>query len=168
MVDSLTQQLSIDNTSAATEQTEEAEASPFEKFDPLLHFGFTPEAQRANGEGVATRSRRSRRNKENKVEILSISFVKKYIQYAKGKPAPVLTKGAADHIVNAYATLRNEQAEGNQKRVRGIFFYTGDGTLNVIDRPRLSPRVPSRHSSVSPQPTPKRVCRLVFSKQTRW
>ena len=31
--------------------------------------------------------------------------------------APKLTKGAADYIVNVYATLRNEQAEDNQKRV---------------------------------------------------
>ncbi|EEB91791.1 hypothetical protein MPER_09796, partial [Moniliophthora perniciosa FA553] len=38
-----------------------------------------------------------------------------YIQYAKSKPAPVLTKGAADHIVQVYANLRNEDMEANQK-----------------------------------------------------
>lgn len=115
-VDSLTQQLAVENTATQTgTQTEEADASPFEKFDPLLHFGFTAEAQRAQAGAISGRTRRKK--KDNKVEILSIAFVKKYLQYAKSKPAPVLTKGAADHIVNVYASLRNEQAEGNQKRV---------------------------------------------------
>lgn len=45
-----------------------------------------------------------------------MAFVKKYIQYAKSKAAPVLTKGAADHIVQVYAGLRNEEMEGNKKR----------------------------------------------------
>jgi DNA replication licensing factor MCM3 len=48
---------------------------------------------------------------------LSIKFVKKYIQYSKNKPAPVLTKGAADHIVQVYANLRNEDMAANQKKV---------------------------------------------------
>ena len=82
VIDSLTQQLSVENTATQTNgQTEEADASPFEKFDPLLHFGFTDEAKRMQqGNGVATRTRRKK--KESKVEILSISFVKKYLQYA--------------------------------------------------------------------------------------
>ena len=133
VIDSLTQQLSVENTATQTNgQTEEADASPFEKFDPLLHFGFTDEAKRMQqGNGVATRTRRKK--KEGKVEILSISFVKKYLQYAKSKPAPVLTKGAADHIVNVYASLRNEQAEGNQKRVSAFshlwLFYNVDNVV---------------------------------------
>ena len=116
--DSLTQQLTVENTATqANGQAEEADASPFEKYDPLLHFGFTAEAQRLAAEAVSGRTRRKKKN--DKVEILSISFVKKYLQYAKSKPAPVLTKGAADHIVYVYSILRNEAAEGNQKRVRG-------------------------------------------------
>lgn len=124
--DSLTQQLSVENTATQTNsQTEDADASPFEKFDPLLHFGFTDEAKRMQqGDGVSTRTRRKK--KESKVEILSIAFVKKYLQYAKSKPSPVLTKGAADHIVNVYATLRNEQAEGNQKRVGVVISCSRD------------------------------------------
>ena len=120
VLDSLTQQLSVENPAeaqaAAPADADGADASPFEKFDPLLHFGFTEEARRAAG-GDAISGRTRRKKKAGKVEILSIAFVKKYLQYAKSKPAPVLTKGAADHIVNVYATLRNEQAEGNQKRV---------------------------------------------------
>ena len=107
VADSLTQQLSIDGP-AAQAPTDEAEQSPFEKYDPLLHFGID------SGNAVSSRTRRKKKQKE----ILSITFVKKYLQYAKSKDAPVLTKGAADFIVNVYATLRNEQAEDNQKRVR--------------------------------------------------
>lgn len=121
VADSLTQQLAIDNPAAASEEAEEGEVSPFEKFDPLLHFGFTASANSINDSSVAGRTRRARRQKEKKPEILSMAFVKKYLQYAKNKPSPVLTKGAADYIVNVYATLRNEQAELNQKRVSYLF-----------------------------------------------
>jgi len=104
MQDNLTQPLSVDgpNTNADSEATE---STVYEKFDPLLHMGFINK----NG-GRQTRSKSGKRK-----EILSMSFVKKYIQYAKSKPAPQLTKGAADHIVQVYATLRNEDMEGTKK-----------------------------------------------------
>ena len=87
-----------------------AETSPFEKYDPLLHVGFT-----------AAKSR-TRRGKQVKVEVLSISFIKKYIQYAKSRPVPVLTNGASNHIVNVYANLRNDdEGQTNRKKV-GLFF----------------------------------------------
>ena len=105
VADSLTQQLSIDGPAAQAAAADDAEPSPFEKFDPLLHFG------------VAGASSYNTRRRKKQLEILSIAFLKKYLQYAKSKPAPVLTKGAADFIVNVYATLRNEQAEDNKKRV---------------------------------------------------
>jgi DNA replication licensing factor MCM3 len=103
--DNLSQPLSVDGPNASTTDIEGADASPFEKYDPLLHINVTR---------VRTRSRKAA---EAKKEILTISFVKKYIQYAKSKPAPALTKGAADYIVQAYATLRNEEQEGNRKKV---------------------------------------------------
>jgi DNA replication licensing factor MCM3 len=59
----------------------------------------------------------SRRSKKNKMEVLSLTFVKKYIQYAKARPAPVLTKGAADWIVNVYSGLRNDEVDANNRRV---------------------------------------------------
>jgi len=108
MHDNLSQPLSIDGPSTASGSSEDPETSPFEKYDPLLHIGFV---------GAKTRTRRGT---EKKKEILSIAFVKKYIQYAKSKPAPALTKGAADHIVQLYATLRNEEQEGNRKKVSDI------------------------------------------------
>jgi DNA replication licensing factor MCM3 len=61
---------------------------------------------------------KTRSAKPKKKEILSIPFVKKYIQYAKSKPVPILSKGAADHIVEVYASLRNEGMEGNKKKVQ--------------------------------------------------
>jgi DNA replication licensing factor MCM3 len=64
-----------------------------------------------------------------KKEVLSIAFVKKYIQYAKARPAPVLTKGAADWIVSVYARLRNEDSEENGKRVRSWNF--GSSRANI-------------------------------------
>lgn len=113
IVDSLTQALSVEGPSQAADGEEEGEPSPFEKFDPLIHFGIIDDE-----DTVATNTRSRRRQKERQKEVLSIKFVKKYIQYAKSKDPPVLTKGAADYIVNVYATLRNEHLENNQKRVR--------------------------------------------------
>ena len=73
VADSLTQQLAVENTAAQSNgPTEDADASPFEKYDPLLHFGFTAEAQRIQSDAVATRTRRKK--KSDKVEILSIAF----------------------------------------------------------------------------------------------
>lgn len=60
----------------------------------------------------------SGRGANKKKEVLSIAFVKKYIQYAKSRIHPVLTKGAADWIVNVYSSLRNDDMAANQKRVR--------------------------------------------------
>jgi DNA replication licensing factor MCM3 len=107
--DNLSQPLSVDGPGANIDP-EAVDTSPFEKYDPLLHMAA---AANQNAHGRATRS-----NRPKKVEILSIAFVKKYIQYAKSKAAPVLTKGAADHIVEVYANLRNEGMEGNKKKVR--------------------------------------------------
>lgn len=152
--DTLSQPLSIDGPATTLGAGEEGEASPFEKYDPLLHVG------------VVGAKSSTRRGKEVQKEVLSVAFVKKYIQYAKSKPAPVLTKGAADHIVRLYAELRNEGQEGNQKRVRLIFIFI---SLLVhagrADRPHPLHRLPrsrlvrSRRSSVSRQRTQKRGCR---------
>ncbi len=82
------------------------ETPVFEKYNPLLHGGV-----------VSSFGSKSNKRKE----VLSIAFVKKYIQYAKSRIHPVLTKGAADWIVNVYASLRNDDLAANQKRVsRGI------------------------------------------------
>jgi DNA replication licensing factor MCM3 len=91
--DSLTQSLTMENPS---DDTTETALTVFEKFDPLLHGGISGK----------------------KREILSIVFIKKYIQYAKARSPPVLTKGAADWITNLYSNLRNdEDIDPNQRKV---------------------------------------------------
>ncbi|KAH7104733.1 MCM-domain-containing protein [Auriculariales sp. MPI-PUGE-AT-0066] len=99
--DSLSQPLAIENPSAES-AAQNAVTAVWEKFDPLLHGGVV------HSSGRATRSKQ-------KKEVLSIAFVKKYIQYAKARPPPKLSVGAADHIVNAYATFRNEGEEGKKR-----------------------------------------------------
>jgi DNA replication licensing factor MCM3 len=101
--DTHSQPLSVENPASVNEATD---TSPFEKYDPLLHVGMTV------GKHPKTRAGRAR-----KVEVLSVAFIKKYIQYAKSKSAPVLTNGAADWIVGLYAKLRNEASEDNKKKV---------------------------------------------------
>jgi DNA replication licensing factor MCM3 len=105
--DNLSQLLSVENPVTSSNTNEAVETSPFEKYDPLLHVGMTA------GKHPKTRAGQAAK----KVEVLSVAFIKKYIQYAKSKPAPVLTNGAADWIVGLYAELRNEAAEDNKKKV---------------------------------------------------
>ena len=75
--------------------------SVYEQFNIMLHAGVTVTTSRGSG---------------RKVEVLSIPFIKKYIQYAKSRIKPVLTKGAADLIVATYSALRNDELEGNQRK----------------------------------------------------
>ncbi|EIW86470.1 ATP dependent DNA helicase [Coniophora puteana RWD-64-598 SS2] len=135
--DNLTQPLAIDGpgvaAAAAAADGDGADAGPFEKFDPLLHVGFTQPKSR------------TRRGRQTKVEVLSIAFVKKYIQYAKGRPAPALAKGAADYIVNVYANLRNEnEGQANQKRTAPLTARTLETLIRLSTahaKARLSNKV---------------------------
>jgi len=115
--DNLSQPLSVDGPGSNVDN-EAVDSTPFEKYDPLLHMG------------IQHQGRQTRSKKSKKIEILSIAFVKKYIQYAKSKTAPVLTKGAADHIVEVYANLRNEGMEGNKKKVQR---HRDSALLSVAD-----------------------------------
>ena len=108
--DTLSQPLSVDNPASSSTTNEAVDTSPFEKYDPLLHVGMTA--------GRHPKTRAGQAAAAKKIEVLSVAFIKKYIQYAKSKPAPVLTNGAADWIVGVYAELRNEGAEVNRKKVR--------------------------------------------------
>jgi DNA replication licensing factor MCM3 len=84
-----------------TEEEQSRTTEMWEKFNPLIHASQTV--------------RRSRRNRRNE-GILSVGFIKKYIQFAKGRKAPVLTKAAADKIVNTYTSLRNDELAANQRK----------------------------------------------------
>ncbi|KAF4623005.1 hypothetical protein D9613_001700 [Agrocybe pediades] len=130
--DNLSQPLSVDGPGTSLDG-EAVDTSPWEKYDPLLHLGIQ------NRPGRTTRS-----NKPKKMEILSITFVKKYIQYAKSRTAPVLTKGAADHIVEVYANLRNEGMEGNKKKTSPLTARTLETLIRLSTahaKARLSAKV---------------------------
>ncbi|CDO70223.1 hypothetical protein BN946_scf184942.g23 [Trametes cinnabarina] len=141
VADILSQQLSVDGPNVADEHADEGEPSPFEKYDPLLHVG------------IGQPRTSTRTGKQKKVEVLSIAFVKKYIQYAKSKPPPVLTKGAADHIVNVYATLRNEDLDGTRKkRTSPLTARTLETLIRLATahaKARLSPKVQRQDAKVA-------------------
>ena len=69
-----------------------AHQSIFQRFDPLLH---------------QSTSSRVRRNDQ---QVLSMPFLKKFIQFAK-RMEPVLTEGAAEMIGRLYADLRADQSK---------------------------------------------------------
>ncbi|KAH9178899.1 MCM2/3/5 family-domain-containing protein [Lactarius sanguifluus] len=140
--DTLSQPLSIENPASATVTNEVADTSPFEKYDPLLHVGMA-----AGRHHPKTRAAQAK-----KVEVLSVAFIKKYVQYAKSKPAPVLTKGAADWIVSLYAELRNEAAEDNKKKTSPLTARTLETLIRLATahaKARLSPKVEERDASAA-------------------
>ncbi|KAF2837287.1 MCM-domain-containing protein [Patellaria atrata CBS 101060] len=109
----------------------------YEKFNVMLHAGVT-----------VTVGRGARR----RVEVLSIPFIKKYIQYAKSRIKPVLTKGAADHIVTTYSALRNDELEGNQRRTSPMTARTLETLIRLATahaKARLSNRVEEKDAQVA-------------------
>ncbi|KAJ9093168.1 MCM DNA helicase complex subunit [Naganishia friedmannii] len=109
------------------------ETPVFEKYNPLLHGGVQ---QSSYG-----------RQTGKKKEVLSIAFVKKYIQYAKNRIHPVLTKGAADWIVSVYSALRNDDLAGNQKRTSPLTARTLETLIRLSTahaKARLSTKVDER------------------------
>ena len=106
----------------------------FEQYNPMLHTGVKP----------STTSRRGGRNVTKEVELLSMSFIKKYIQYAKMRCFPVLSKGAADHIVATYSALRNDELEGNQRKTAPMTARTLETLIRLATahaKGRISQRV---------------------------
>lgn len=100
----------------------------YEKFNQMLHAGVKPTG----------------RGKDKTVEVLSIPFIKKYIQYAKSRIKPVLTKGAADHIVATYSALRNDELTGNQRKTSPMTARTLETLIRLSTahaKARLSSRV---------------------------
>ncbi|KAL1970691.1 hypothetical protein VTN77DRAFT_4335 [Rasamsonia byssochlamydoides] len=100
----------------------------YEKFNILLHAGMITKT----------------RGKSRDVKILTIPFIKKYIQYAKSRIKPVLTKGAADHIVATYSALRNDELSGNQRKTSPMTARTLETLIRLSTahaKARLSNRV---------------------------
>ncbi|GAA5855786.1 hypothetical protein JCM3766R1_001998, partial [Sporobolomyces carnicolor] len=110
-VDTLEQHLSVGTDQPAANSVQ-LDASPFEKYNPLLHGGVAP-----NNNNKASRAAASKKKKSsNTPEVLTIAFVKKYIQYAKNTVQPVLTPEASDVISKAWTNLRNDDAGPTRKR----------------------------------------------------
>tara|TARA_R110002003_G_scaffold45_4_gene3455 strand:+ start:282 stop:2759 length:2478 start_codon:yes stop_codon:yes gene_type:complete len=110
----------------------------YEKFNPMLHSGVTITV----GRGASRRT-----------EVLSIPFIKKYIQYAK-REKPILTKGAADHIVATYSALRNDELDAGTRRTSPITARTLETLIRLSTahaKARLSKRVEQRDAEVAEQ-----------------
>ncbi|KAF2161421.1 hypothetical protein M409DRAFT_28153 [Zasmidium cellare ATCC 36951] len=109
----------------------------YEKFNAMLHAGVTITVGRGS---------------QRKIEVLSIPFIKKYIQYAKSRIKPILTKGAADYIVAAYSALRNDELEGNQRKTSPMTARTLETLIRLASahaKSRLSNRVEEKDAKIA-------------------
>jgi DNA replication licensing factor MCM3 len=116
--------LEDDNKSGPTEV--------YEKYNVMLHAGVTVTTGRGSG---------------RKIEVLSIPFIKKYIQYAKSRIKPQLTQSATDHIVATYSALRNDELEGNQRKTSPMTARTLETLIRLSTahaKARLSNTVTAR------------------------
>ncbi|KAF3937431.1 hypothetical protein ABW19_dt0208436 [Dactylella cylindrospora] len=113
-----------------TEETPDDGPTPmYEKFNVMLH----------GGAKVKTK-----RGKSRDTQILTIPFVKKYIQYAKTRIQPVLTNGASNYIVATYSALRNDEVESNQRKTSPMTARTLETLIRLSTahaKSRLSKRV---------------------------
>jgi DNA replication licensing factor MCM3 len=103
----------------------------YEKYNVVLHAGFS----------FQTTSKRGRKKQDHPV---SMAFLKKYIQYAKSRCKPVLTKEASDYIVSAYASLRNDEMKANERRTSPMTARTLETLIRLSTahaKARLSSRV---------------------------
>ena len=119
------------------EQSASQPTPVYEKFNIMLHAGVTVTTGRGSG---------------RKVEVLSIPFIKKYIQYAKLQRKPVLTKGAADLIVKTYSNLRNDELEGNQRKTSPMTARTLETLIRLATahaKARLSHRVEEKDAEAA-------------------
>ncbi|KAK3306922.1 MCM2/3/5 family-domain-containing protein [Chaetomium strumarium] len=108
----------------------------FEKYDAMLHAGVKGTGRGAN----------------KKPEVLSIPFMKKYIQYAKTRIKPVLTQEAADRIADIYVGLRNDDMESNQRKTSPMTVRTLETLIRLATahaKSRLSNRVEERDAAAA-------------------
>lgn len=122
------------------EEGEEQNDTPvYERFNQMLHAGVT-----------ITRGRGTNQRKE----VLSIPFIKKYIQYAKSRIKPILTKGAADYIVETYTALRNDDLDVNQRKTTPMTARTLETLIRLSTahaKSRLSSRVDDKDAEAAEQ-----------------
>lgn len=114
--------------SMGTQATAPHATAVHEKYNEILHAGV-----------MVTSGRGSRRP-----DILSISFMKKYIQYAKTRIRPTMSQEAADRAKEIYVGLRNDTMEGNQRRTSPLTVRTFETLIRLATahaKSRLSSRV---------------------------
>lgn len=88
---------SINGRGGVNDDDDDEDKGVFEKFNPLLQAGAKLAINKGDYNG-------------NKVpQLVTIPFLRKYIQYAKERVVPQLTKTAVDVIVQNYAELRNDE-----------------------------------------------------------
>ncbi|KAK0627712.1 MCM2/3/5 family-domain-containing protein [Immersiella caudata] len=108
----------------------------YEKYDTMLHAGVKGTGRGAN----------------KKPEVLSIPFMKKYIQYAKTRIKPVLTQEASDRIADIYVGLRNDDMESNQRKTSPMTVRTLETLIRLATahaKARLSNRVEERDAAAA-------------------
>ncbi|EFX03920.1 DNA replication licensing factor mcm3 [Grosmannia clavigera kw1407] len=118
----------------------------YEKHNDMLHSGALAGAAAAGGR------RGSERAASRKRELLSIPFLKKYIQYAKTRVRPVLTQEASDRISDIYVALRNDEMEGNQRRTSPMTVRTLETLIRLATahaKSRLSNRIEERDAAAA-------------------
>ncbi|KAJ4129993.1 MCM DNA helicase complex subunit [Fusarium equiseti] len=118
--------------SASNQNESQGPTDVYQKYDAMLHSGVTITTGRGSNK---------------KPEILSIPFMKKYIQYAKTRIKPVLTQEASDRITDIYVGLRNDEMEGNQRRTSPLTVRTLETIIRLATahaKSRLSSRVEER------------------------
>ncbi|KAF3904861.1 hypothetical protein ABW20_dc0106321 [Dactylellina cionopaga] len=121
-----------------TEETQEDGPTPmYEKFNVMLHAGAKV---------------KTKRGKSRDTEILTMAFVKKFIQYAKNRIQPVLTNGASNYIVTTYSGLRNDEVESNQRKTSPMTARTLETLIRLSTahaKCRLSKRVEEQDAKVA-------------------
>ncbi|KAI5966418.1 MCM3 [Candida pseudojiufengensis] len=125
----------------------------FEKFNALLHAG------------VAANSR-----SKKSPTILSIPFLKKYIQYAKQRIKPVLSKNASDYIVSTYSSLRNDLIGSNQRNTAPITARTLETLIRLASahaKVRLSRTVEVKDAKVAEELLRYALFKEISSKQAK-
>jgi DNA replication licensing factor MCM3 len=108
----------------------------YEKYDAMLHAGVT-----VTGRGASKHH-----------EVLSIPFMKKYIQYAKQRVKPVLTPEASNRIADIYVGLRNDEMAGNQRKTSPMTVRTLETLIRLATahaKSRLSSQVQERDAAAA-------------------
>ncbi|KAK4947653.1 MCM DNA helicase complex subunit [Elasticomyces elasticus] len=115
------------------EQNAKKTSEPYERYNVVLHSGFVM-------------------GDDQHPHPLSMPFLKKYIQYAKSRCKPNLTKEASDYIVSAYAELRNQQIAANARRTSPLTARSLETLIRLSTahaKVRLSSRVEKRDAIVA-------------------